>query len=168
MNAEAVLSFLIIGVIFYFYYKIEKRRISDYFGNERSFTKAEKAQLTFYQNTYTPIPYDERLPAVQENGWELEDIAFTATYCIYSSAIPSKEQVESLQPGDLVKLKFIDERGGVERMWVEVLQEDSTLLKGTLQNDAFDENDLKVGKTIWFHPNHILTIEKGRQNERIL
>jgi len=55
-----------------------------------------------------------------------------------------------LQPGEFIELKapFKTPDGGNEWMWVEVLNWDSTSIKGLLKNEPFNIPNLKAGATV--------------------
>jgi hypothetical protein len=105
------------------------------------------------------VPNNKNLPNLQRDGFELEDIRLTATQVVYDNPIPDTEEIERIGKGDLVKLLFADDEGYVERMWVEVVEHNIQFFKGILRNDAIDFDDLKDGKIVHFHANHIYEID---------
>jgi hypothetical protein len=77
--------------------------------------------------------------------------------------IPAREVRESLQPGDLAKLRFeiSDSRAdlpGSERMWVEVTGHDSDGYAGTLVNHPTAITTITYGSTVRFGPEHVISI----------
>lgn len=154
-----IISIVVVVLIAVYFLRKEKVKNDEYFGKQRKYTKKEKEILEHYKNIYKPIPNDKRLPNVKRDGFELEDIALTATEIIYKNPIPTKEQVEKVNSGELVKLLFTDKDGYVERMWVEVLERDNNIFKGLLRNDAVELNNLNEGKVIYFHSNNIYEID---------
>ena len=152
MNIEGVITLMIMVLSFYLYYKNEKE-------SQRKIAKKET--IDFYKKQYKPFTPDDRLPIISKDGYELKDIALTATEMVYESPIPNEEEVNSLVKGDFVKLKFLDKSGEVERMWVEYLRKEDDLHLGILRNDSFDDSELSYGKHIYFHSNHIFIIEKS-------
>jgi hypothetical protein len=91
-----------------------------------------------------------KLPNIDDDLFELEEIDDTP------------EGVDSLKPGDIVKLIFqiiidngISEEWSVERMWVKVKGFDKTLIIGELDNDSIVTDCLREGHKIVFEKRHI-------------
>ncbi|HEY9049254.1 MAG TPA: DUF2314 domain-containing protein [Ohtaekwangia sp.] len=158
--AVQIISIAVVIVIVIYFLKKEKTKEDAYFGEPKKYTKKEEKVLNHYKSIYKSLPNDSRFPAIKRNGYELEDIAYTATQMIYDNPIPARDEIEEIEQGDLVKLLFVDDEGYVERMWVEVQEKDGEIYKGLLRNDAFEFEGLKDGETIYFHSNHIYDIEK--------
>jgi hypothetical protein len=80
--------------------------------------------------------------------------------------IPDREDRESLNPGDMVKLLFVvpeETRGpSTERMWVKVtrVSPDGTY-RGELNNAPVFIRKLPKGTTIKFGPEHVIDITRG-------
>jgi hypothetical protein len=149
------------GIILYFYYRKEQRKIDDYFGVERALTATERAVVAANKRRYRPIDADARLPSATKDGWALVDVAWDATETAFESPLPSADEISALRPGDLVKLKFRGPDGGIERLWVEYRRADRGLLRGVLRNDAFGPAALRSDQPIWFHPNHVLLLQRS-------
>jgi hypothetical protein len=154
-----IISLVIVVLIVVYFLKKEQAKHDDYFGKERKYNKKEQAILDHYKSIYKPIPKDDRLPNLKRDGFELEDIALTATEMLYDNPIPTTAAIEQIKNGDLVKLLFTDEYSYVERMWVEVLERNNNIFKGLLKNDAFEIDGLNEGKTLYFHSNNIYDID---------
>ncbi len=153
-----IIPFIILGVVLFFILKKQKRKEDKYFGKKVSFTKKELKTLEKYKAEYTEIEFDSRLPSFKNNGFELVDIARSATEMIYDNPIPNQREKENIENGDDVKLKFMDKDQNVERMWVEVAERDRNVFKGILKNDSFSIHNLVNEKEVWFHSNHIFEI----------
>ena len=154
-----VILFIIIGIILFFSLKKQKRYEDKYFGRKVALTKKELKILEKYKAEYIEIKPDSRLPSYKKEGFELVDIAKSATEMIYDNPIPTLIQKEKIKIGDLVKLKFIYEDNDIERMWIEVIEKEGLLFKALLRNDSFFNNELVYEKELWFHINHIFEIE---------
>jgi hypothetical protein len=159
--AIEIISLVIVGLIVIYYLRKEKEKDDNYFGEPRKYNQKELAILNHNKSIYEPIPNDNRFPSIKRDGFELEDVAFTATEIVYNNPIPTKEQIGKIKIGDLVKLLFTDNDGYVERMWVEVIEHNDNFFKGLLRNDAIGLEDLNEGKTIYFHSNNIYDIDSG-------
>ncbi len=155
-----IISLLIVGIIVFYFLRKEKVKNDTYFGRQRKLTRKEKQILEHYTNLYKPIPNDKRFPNIKRDGFEIEDIALTATQIVYDNPIPEKEDIDRIEKGNLVKLLFSDKDNNVERMWVEVSGIESNIFMGVLRNDAFEIDNLEDGKTIYFHSNNIYEIDK--------
>jgi len=153
MKIEGVLTSLVMIVSFYLYY-IDKKK------EEKELSEKNKGITESYKKKYKPFDLDSRLPIMSKDGFELEDIALTATEIVYEASIPNEEEINSLVKGDLVKLKFIDKNREIERMWVEYLTKEDGLHLGIVRNDFFD-NNLPYGNHVYFHSNHIFIIRKN-------
>lgn len=160
--AIQLVGFAIVLVIAFYFLRQEHKKQRKYFGKKVEPNRKEKKNLEKYRQEYEPIKEDKRLANLEEEKWELEDIAKSATEVIYDSPIPTKSQRQNLKTGDLVKLKFVIDEDGeatIERIWVKVTGEKDGLFSGELDNDPFSEI-LKPGQLIWFHPNHVFQIDK--------
>jgi hypothetical protein len=155
-----IISLIIVGLIVIYFLR-KKKKDDNYFGKQRKYNKKELAILDHYKSIYKPIPNDKRLPNIKRDGFELEDVALTATEIVYDNPIPATEQIGKLKTGDLVKLLFRDKDDYVERMWVEVIEHNDNIFKGLLRNDAIELEGLNEGKTIYFHSNNIYDIDSG-------
>lgn len=160
--AIQIISLVIVGLIVVYFLRKEKAKDENYFGKQRKYNKKELAILDHYKSIYKPIPNNKRFPSFKRDGFELEDIALTATEIVYDYPIPATEQIEKVKIGDLVKLLFKDNEGNVERMWVEVLEHNDNIFKGFLRNDVTELEDMSDGTTIYFHSNNIYDIDSGQ------
>lgn len=70
--------------------------------------------------------------------------------------IPSDEEKETIEPGDVVKLMFEQCDGWVERMWVSVEKIGRRRWVGTLNSHPLDFPRLHPGCKIRFRPEHII------------
>jgi uncharacterized protein YegJ (DUF2314 family) len=76
--------------------------------------------------------------------------------------IPTRENRESQQVGDLVKLIFritINDEEFVERMWVIITHKNGHEFTGKLDNQPFCTLDLKAGDAVTFSSKHIINID---------
>jgi hypothetical protein len=73
--------------------------------------------------------------------------------------IPSRDERETLEVGELVKLVFEDEDGDGERMWVEVTDRAPGGYVGILTNQPI-VIDLERGARIEFEPRHVIDIHE--------
>jgi hypothetical protein len=154
-----ILPFIVIGIILFFSLKKQKRKNDKYFGKEVPLTKKELKILERYKAEYVEMGFDSRIPTFEKDGFELIDIAKTATEVIYDNPIPTKQEKELVKKNHYVKLKFQDKEYNVERMWVEIAEKDGDIFKGILKNDSLSDNELVSEKELWFHSNHIFEIE---------
>lgn len=159
MNVQAIALVITLVITIYLVYKGESAKPTSYTSDKPD--GRQRQVLDYYSSIYKPIPPDERLATLDKEGWELEDIAKTATEIIYDEPIPNDEAIKALTSGDYVKLKFIDAEGDIERMWVEYVKMEGGLHRAILRNTSFETNDLVDGRTIWFHPNHVFMIDKN-------
>ena len=112
---------------------------------------------------------EQEEPTIETHGWRLlsaeeQNAAHPETF-----EIPSREDRESVPPGDAVKLLFdIETRvdgkvfdRGVDRMWVLVKSRAGNGYVGVLDNDPGTAKNLRlfVGDTLYFGPEHIIAIE---------
>jgi hypothetical protein len=92
--------------------------------------------------------------------WDLDDPRPAAQASPYTFFLPSQKELESLQPGDLVKLTFRSHPPGIEfdaeRMWVELTAVNLETQEGKLANDPSDMPQLKFGDMIQFQRSHII------------
>src|SRR5690606_34477603 len=80
--------------------------------------------------------------------------------------IPPRTDRESLQPGDLVKLRFYirvtGQDGAVvdhgERMWVQITDRAGDWYRGRLDNEPHCTDAIRAGLALWFQPRHIIAI----------
>lgn len=161
--AIQIISLIIVGLVVVYFLRKEQIKNDNYFGKQRKYNKKEQAILDKFKSIYKSIPNDKRFPSIKRDGFELQDVALTATEIVYDNPIPTSEQIGKLKIGDLVKLLFTDKDGYVERMWVEVLEHNDNIFKGLLRNDAIELVDLNEGTTIYFHSNNIYDIDSEQQ-----
>ncbi len=74
--------------------------------------------------------------------------------------LPSRETLLKLKVGDLVKIMFREKDEGVERMWVIITKQQSSIeWSGKLDNEPFGEKMkkvIKLGDEVIFHPLDII------------
>jgi len=163
METKTLVNIILLLVVLtvVIYYQLKQKRTDDrYFGKEVKLSKKELKIIEKYKAEYEIIKNDLRLPTLKKDKFILDDISKLATQIIFDYPIPTKQEKENLNNGDLVKLIFLDKENFGERMWVEFIEKENGLLKGLLRNDALDDEQLNYGKIIWFHPNHIFAIDK--------
>jgi|GEM_PF-1196857 len=98
-------------------------------------------------------------------GWTLCDPRPIQAENPYTFFTPTPQNIDALQPGDLVKLIF--EGTGrdaefVERMWVVFDGREGDICTGRLANEPYDLSTLKLHQTIEFAPHHIIVIHEPR------
>lgn len=73
--------------------------------------------------------------------------------------IPSREMVEAIKVGDIVKLGF-EENEFVERMWVVVtaIEKGHMDFIGRLDNDPFEHKSVKCGDLVPFKAENIFNV----------
>ncbi|PUB08157.1 DUF2185 domain-containing protein [Paenisporosarcina sp. OV554] len=95
-------------------------------------------------------------------SWYLDSVYERNKESPYTFYAPSKEVIEMLNIGDIVKLIFVetDNDGYVgERMWVEINHMQGKNFKGILTNVPLNLKDLKNGQEIIFQTEHICDTE---------
>lgn len=110
------------------------------------------------------------------NRWELGDAYERNAEHPDTFEIPSADEVDALQVGDLVKLMFEvqgtirgEYQNRAERMWVIITRIDGDDFVGELDNDPFSFRRLMAGDTIRFSKRHIIDYSKrGWREERAL
>ena len=116
-----------------------------------------------------------REPEIEADGWCLEDGEALHREAPETFWLPDRQQRESLQLGDLVKLIFRisvgneEEPVAVERMWVLVRGRIATQYLGVLDNDpyAIEENDeLWSGVELPFAARHVIDIDPADEATR--
>jgi hypothetical protein len=162
--AIKIISLIIVVIIVVYFLRKEKTKSDEYFGKPKKYNKKELAILDHYKSIYKAVPDNKNLPDLQRDGFELEDVSLTATQIVYNNPIPKTEEIEQIRKGDLVKLLFADVEGYVERMWVEVVELNNPFFKGILRNDSIDFDNLKDGKIVHFHANHIYEIDSDHSS----
>lgn len=83
--------------------------------------------------------------------------------------IPPQADRHSLQPGDIVKIRFYirvtNESGELvdhgERMWVQLKERLAGWYRGELDNDPYCTDTIKSGMELWFQPRHIIDINRS-------
>jgi uncharacterized protein YegJ (DUF2314 family) len=95
--------------------------------------------------------------------WQLDNVYERNKESPYTFYKPSKEVIDSLEVGDLVKLIFFvesDEDGyRGERMWVEIIERNGTNFVGKLENEPYRLKNLNSGQEIHFRTEHICETE---------
>lgn len=82
----------------------------------------------------------------------------------YGFRIPSREERESLVPGDFAELVFIQDDEGAERVWVEVAEVAEGMpgrYIGALAHEPRFLRDLATGDTVTFSARHVTNIERA-------
>ncbi|MFC5862927.1 DUF2314 domain-containing protein [Acidicapsa dinghuensis] len=108
------------------------------------------------------------MKSIATDGWELVSAEDRNTAHPNTFHIPTREQRETLVPGDGAKLLFdieirangvIKDRG-VERMWVIVKARSEGVYIGLLDNDPVTAENLQLqkGDVITFGPEHVSAI----------
>lgn len=96
-------------------------------------------------------------------SWYLDNVYERNAEFPYTFYIPSKQVIDILSVGDIVKLRFVGEteKDGLagERMWVEITNRNGDNFKGILTNEPYGLNDLTVGQEILFKTEHICDTE---------
>lgn len=92
-------------------------------------------------------------------SWSLDIVYDRNKESPYTFYVPSKNVIDLLDVGDLVKLIFMsdeehDDYCG-ERMWVEITEKNANYFKGILSNEPIYISDLKCGEEIVFSIEHI-------------
>lgn len=81
----------------------------------------------------------------------------------YTFFLPHESELASLRVGDLVKLMFDWEPPFVkfesERMWITVLHVGPSMLMGTLENEPFEKDKMKLGDAVTFQRHDILSVQ---------
>jgi hypothetical protein len=83
--------------------------------------------------------------------------------------IPPQEARETLDPGDLVKIRFYIRAPNAsgelvdhgERMWVKVKEHAGDWYRGELDNDPYCTDAIRAGMELWFHPRHVIAIDEA-------
>jgi hypothetical protein len=95
--------------------------------------------------------------------WELDNVYERNKESPYTFYIPSKQVIDILGVGDIVKLIFLgeSEQDGLagERMWVEITERNGGDFRGLLTNEPYDLKDLVVGQEVVFKVEHICDTE---------
>ncbi|OXS57133.1 hypothetical protein B0G93_1186 [Bacillus sp. V-88] len=96
-------------------------------------------------------------------SWGLDNVYERNKESPYTFYIPSKQVIDILGVGDIVKLIFFgeSEQDGLarERMWVEITERNDGDFKGLLTNEPYDLKDLVVGQEVVFKAEHICDTE---------
>ncbi|WP_183581124.1 immunity protein Imm33 domain-containing protein [Mucilaginibacter sp. X5P1] len=99
---------------------------------------------------------------MEYKSWSLDNAVEIQKEFPYTFYRPPDEIIDSLKPGDLVKLIFRFESDepdvpAAERMWViiEIINEDGSFV-GKLNNDPFHIKDIKLGNKVRFSRQHII------------
>lgn len=96
-------------------------------------------------------------------GWYLENVYEIKLEAPYTFYVPSKEVIDQLKPGDIVKLIFTADKGKDgfigERMWVEITERTGHAFKGELNNEPFIVESLELGTEIAFGAENICDTE---------
>lgn len=96
-------------------------------------------------------------------AWYLENVYEIKLEAPYTFYVPSKEVIDQLKTGDIVKLVFSTDKGkdgfSGERMWVEITERRGDMFKGELNNEPFIIEELEIGTEIGFGPENICDTE---------
>lgn len=155
-----IVALVLACIVAFIFIKKEKDKQRSYFGKAKKHSKNELRLLERYKQDYLKIEPDKRLPKLQAEGYEFEDIALIATENLFQKMIPLNEEKESIAVGDLVKAVYTDGDTMNERIWLAVEEIDGRLIKCSLRNELFSESSLKFGDSVWLHFNHVLAIKK--------
>ena len=103
--------------------------------------------------------------------YELIDPRPLAKSAPYTFFLPTQDEIESLEHGDLVKLIFQSKpaspRWEAEKMWVTVKEIQSVKLIGILSNIPSDMPQLKPGDQIEFESFHIIDVSRPNAIEGV-
>lgn len=72
--------------------------------------------------------------------------------------IPTQEEINSLTPGNIVKVGFEEQGKSGERMWVTVSEINGDDFTGILDNEPYDLETIKLGDEVKFSTKHILGV----------
>ena len=111
---------------------------------------------------------------LEKDGWELESAQERHNEYPNKFEIPSNEEINNLQIGDMVKLLFLfweydkPEKGIVscERMWVTIQTINENSLTGVLENMPTTSETLKPLDTIEFNREHVCAIYIKKDDPR--
>ncbi|MGG3802025.1 immunity protein Imm33 domain-containing protein [Metabacillus fastidiosus] len=96
-------------------------------------------------------------------SWHLDNIYKRNAEFPYTFYIPSKQVIDILSIGDIVKLRFVGETENDdltgERMWVKITERNGENFKGILTNEAYDLKDLEIGQEVLFKAENICDTE---------
>jgi len=96
------------------------------------------------------------------SSYKIMDPRPIAAEAPYTFFLPHESELAALRVGDLVKITFEWEPPFVEyaaeRMWVTVMKIDSDILMGTLENEPFEKDRMRVGDAVTFGRHNILAI----------
>lgn len=96
-------------------------------------------------------------------SWYLDNVYERNKESPYTFYVPSKQIIDILNIGDIVKLIFVveteDDGYAGERMWVEITHRNGENFKGTLMNEPYNIHNLKFGQEILFQAEHICDTE---------
>ena len=95
-------------------------------------------------------------------GWYLDNVYERGKEAPYTFYVPSREVIDELEVGDMVKLIFMYEHGVEfegERMWVEIQERTGDSFKGVLTNEPYEKGILELGQEVTFKVEHICDTE---------
>ena len=95
-------------------------------------------------------------------SWYLDNVYERNKESPYTFYVPSKQVIDMLSVGDMVKLIFVstkNEEYASERMWVEISYRQGKHFKGMLAYELLNIKDLKYGQEITFQTEHICDTE---------
>lgn len=93
---------------------------------------------------------------------EEKNVEYSRTFLI-----PTKEDIDKLDIGDLIKLIFVmnrPQKNGcrAEKMWVRITNKHNNTFTGVLDNEPYYLKSIKVGETITFRAENIACIYKTK------
>lgn len=93
---------------------------------------------------------------------EEKNVEYSRTFLI-----PTKEDIDRLDIGDLIKLIFVmnrPQKNGcrAEKMWVRITNKHNNTFTGVLDNEPYYLKSIKVGETITFKAENIACIYKNK------
>jgi hypothetical protein len=113
------------------------------------------------------------MPALDEDGWELDNVEELHAQHPDTYHIPSRQERSSLRIGNRVKLVFLflTQRKGQEiiqgeRMWCTIVEVNDGRYVGTLDNCPVTSEVVQPGDRIEFGPEHIATVLIPRTDPR--
>lgn len=107
-----------------------------------------------------------RLATIEEDGWCLDNGVALHRRHPATFEIPPADHRENLQPGQVVKLRFVIHTGGTasspelagERMWVAVTERRGEFYVGLLDDDSTCSDRLQAGTQVVFRPENVIGI----------
>src|ERR1051325_11244726 len=106
---------------------------------------------------------------VPPSKWHLEDVEVAHKCNPVTFRIPTLEERNKVQPGSVVRLHFVTEKGQpirAERKWVKVVTVCGNKFRGELLNEPARVPGLSKGDIVEFQARHIASILIGKDDPR--